>query len=464
MSLTLISNPTYTNTGPAPFLSNVVAAKSQLPYKFKRKDYPVISSSLDPAGSGNHSVYIGIQLVQEEFVVGDFVYIEGANQTLGLVSILAKNTSNIVVSAPWTSSVGAGFCNLITYRADYTVFVDPIYNDTGKSILPSPEPYKTKQNGDLFVDVRSLTLELIIEGGSLNYKLKFFEYYNGTTYTTQTDVAIYALPGMKQLLDAGGSNLWEYLPMYNNTVPQKQPTKFKNPATWIGWQTNVFYILDANYAGRQSGTDALGYYFTALNANRAAIGSAINYATAPSGAPRIVKTTMPEELKTRLGVEEILVYLYRNTYGKESENKYYEVRTPCQNAYMLEWINRIGINEQWLFEKMQEVSINTDPGIEIERMINESIENRNDTLKRINGGSWQTVTFMAENLKQDQIRALAEIKESDTVWIWLDKTGTKRIQAVVTNIFATDYNTRAIFSTFTVSLKLPRNFDLFKNE
>lgn len=463
MSLTLISNPTYTNTGPAPFLSNVAAAKSQLPYKFKRKDYPVISSQLDGT-TGNHSVYIGAGLVGNDFQIGHYVFVEGANQILGLVTILGKTTSNIITSAPWTSDIGAGFCNLITYRADYTVFVDPIFNDTGKSILPSPEPYKTKQNGDLFVDVRSLTLALIIEGGSINYKLKFFEYYNGTTYTTQTDVAIYALPGMKQLLDAGGSNLWEYLPMYSPNQKQKQPTKFENPVTWIGWQTNVYYILDANYASRQSGTDRLGYTFRAANANKILIGTPTQIDEVPTGAPRIIKTTLPEQQKNELGAVYVFVFLYRASYGRESEEKYYEVRTPCQNAYMLEWINRIGINEQWLFEKMQEVSINTDPGIEIERMVNESIENRNDTLKRINGGSWQTVTFMAENLKQDQIRALTEIKESDTVWIWLDKTGTKRIQAVVTNIFATDYNTRAVFSTFTVSLKLPRNFDLFKNE
>lgn len=460
MSLNLLSTPRRSDT-PLGSISDVVAGLSQLPYKFRREDIPV-QSSVDVGGGGYQRVVMpnGSGDYTSELNIGDTIYVYGDIIDIGITTIRsyeyvpASDACRIIINKVWTSNIGSGYINLLITRSDYSILLDPISVDTGESLLSRPEVYKPQQNGDLFLNISSLIAVVFQNEISINYQLRYQEYYNGIIQTSITDEPVFALVGRKQLLDVGGSNMWEFLS--NEATPCKPMTKFKNPVTWLGWQTKTYYILDSNLVIRTGAlTFSVVKYAVDVNKNEIT-----NIASGHSlDLPAIINDIINEAIKVIPNAKYVEVVALKNGGAPLTQSVYYEIRKPCASPVMLEWVNGNGVLEQWLFEVNQDVSYIANEGTIYESPIVDTLDVVSDTLKRIPDGEVQYMTLTAEQLTADQILALKDIKQSIKVWVWLDNTGDKKIGVIVSETFNTNYSTKQRNGNFVVTIEFPRNFN-----
>ena len=68
----------------------------------------------------------------------------------------------------------------------------------------------------------------------------------------------------------------------------------------------------------------------------------------------------------------------------------------------------------------------------------------------------------ANHLTLDQLNALEEIKETESLRVYLSKDGVNFIDAVVVNDFSTRHKTKDLLHRFSVTIELPDDFDFFK--
>ncbi len=453
MPLELISTPRRTDT---PIDSDVAGALSQLPYKFQRRDETHVGSN-DNAGFQRILIGSALPMWVDE---GQLVYVFGADLVLGTATITTVGLTDITISIPFTVDIGAGWINFIGGLPGYKILLEPVDAISGESLLPYPEAFAPKDDGTLFVSVSAMLAIVQIEGLSRNYSLRYHEFYAGIIQSTTTDLAVFAVAARKQLLDIGGSNMWEFL--WNIDPLAKATSKFKNAVHWLGWRTNLYGIWDKDLYTR-AGIDNIGFRYQVLDVNKDLL---FNSAATIQGAalPQIYQDWIPPELESTPGIYYISVF--GNTSGQVplTEPTLYKVKKPCYNPVMIEWLNSNGVGEQWLFEMMQDDDRQALPGQSYEKPITDTLDNVNDTLNRLSLGTVQRLTLFAEQLTVDQIRALHGIKESLFVYLWLDKTGDKKIKVILEDLLNTPINTKAVYGSYSCQIKLPRNFDFYKNE
>ena len=451
--LELVSTPRRDDT---PIESDVAGALSQLPYRFQRKDETHVGSNTN---AGFQRILIGSALPMW-VEVGQLVYVFGADLVLGVATITAIGITDITVDKPFTVNIGAGWVNFIGGLPGYKILLEPVEALSGESLLPYPEAYAPRDDGSLFVSVSAMLAVIQIEGLTRNYRLRYHEYYAGVIQTTVTDDPVFAVAARRQLLDVGGSNMWAYLP--NPDPLGKATTLFENAFHWVGYRTNVYSIWDKDVYTR-SGAISIGFRFQALDVNQNIL---FQSAATVEGheVPAIYLDWIPPEFDDIENIYYVKVFMNTTAPLVDlSEPVLYKVKKPCANPVMLEWLNKNGVGEQWLFDVMQDENREALPGQSYEKPITDTLDNVNDTLNRLSLGTIQRITLFADQITKDQIRALHGIKESLFVWLWLDQTGDNKIKVVVEDMLNTSINTKAVFGAYSCQIRLPRNFDIYKN-
>lgn len=234
MALTLVSDPTRTVNG---ITSNVIAMKSQIPFEFNRLDLTGKSLVESPFFSGIMAINFidGDGSFLEFATAGDSVYLEFDDTYSTGFYVISQVTypsgppnGTVEFGSPYISDTTCGV-NLLTYKANYNVSINLLDNSTGDFILTNTVRYTPKQTGGLFVDLAGLFFGYQPFDGALDFKITYAESWNGVDqgYVVSNDYL--GLPAKKQLLNDGGSNMWEYLPNVQNVSDINKITKSASP-------------------------------------------------------------------------------------------------------------------------------------------------------------------------------------------------------------------------------------------
>lgn len=446
--------------------SNVTAGLSQVPYKLQRRDYTNNNTSDD---DGNNKIQFNID--QGDFTgilnIGDIIYCVFAlnpeyNGNYSILDFEFTASTYITINLPFTVNLGGGWIVLKSVRLDYRMLLNVVDPSTAEPVLPVPMSYVPNNIGELFVNVANFFSSVIIGGSTVNFQLNYLEYYDGQIQSNTVDVEIFVLSAKRQLLDEGGANLWRYLPnpFDEPTAGQgKQLGEFIEPFVYIGWRSWLATIYDENINTRLGGDD-VGFRIRTTDVNNNVLDEQ-SFLQLPQNLPRMIIQNIPEALKTVANAYYISAYLNSNS-GAVSDNKRGIIKKPCVNPVMLEWIGRNGASEQYMFSVNQEIDTEAEAGIIYEHPIEQTLDNAASNIGRITSGSRQFISLLAENIPQQHIGVLKYIKESPRVLLWLDQDGSKNIRVVVSGSYSTPQSTRRVFGDYSVTIRLPRDFDFTK--
>jgi hypothetical protein len=126
---------------------------------------------------------------------------------------------------------------------------------------------------------------------------------------------------------------------------------------------------------------------------------------------------------------------------------------------MLQWLNDVGGCEQWVFGYNQQVSEDVNIGEVIEYPVTENFSEVRKTKGRNIHDEIQRITLTAENLLENEIRALKYIKSSPNLQVELDGN---YYNVVVVGTFTTPWETAHNTYAFNVTIELPIEFDYFE--
>jgi len=144
-----------------------------------------------------------------------------------------------------------------------------------------------------------------------------------------------------------------------------------------------------------------------------------------------------------------------------SETLYYEIRNECRNPIMLDWVAIGGGVDQHLFTISQAVELVSGEGVVVEKPISEDYATVVRTKRRFPSSAVQRITLVDEHLTNNQLTALAEMKQTSSLRVYLTKDGSEFVDAVVTDNFVTAYDTDNELYTFAVTIEFPDDYDFF---
>ena len=126
---------------------------------------------------------------------------------------------------------------------------------------------------------------------------------------------------------------------------------------------------------------------------------------------------------------------------------------------MLDWINSDSGVDQYLFTITQRIEIESGAGVQVDTPIDVDYQDVQRTKRRFRGPVVQRMTLFADNLTESDLFALRQLKDTDSLRVYLSKDGTKFIDAVVIDDFTTEYATRDRLHSFSVTIEFPDNYN-----
>ena len=303
-----------------------------------------------------------------------------------------------------------------------------------------------KSDGSLIIDLGKAIEMALPSTNYVYYRLECVALY-GTT----TDASVYsdytlAIGSKRQIQETNGSNLYDYVAKPTNYG--KYMTVFDEPIFWNG------YLKVAKFVS-QSYTQ-VDFTFNALDINKTFL--ATDTDTSLDSANKIFNMALSYPVTANA---QYLQILGENTSVQITETKLWKLQEPCKNPMMIQWLNRLGALETWLFEREQSVSNIVDEGYKYNIYSSDDIATVTTTKKRIAGKDTQFITLKAGNLTQDQLQGLHDIKQSNDVRLWLDTTGTNYVTVTVDKGFETSFTTGKGNYELFLNIELPDNFDYF---
>lgn len=133
---------------------------------------------------------------------------------------------------------------------------------------------------------------------------------------------------------------------------------------------------------------------------------------------------------------------------------------PCKNPIMIEWKNDQGVMDQYIFGFNQAVTDTAKEGLIYESPITQTMDLVSNTLGRLPIGGNQSIQLLASNLDINTFNALKRIKESDTVNLFLDVEGNKKISVAVVGDYTSVRETDSVVADLGIKIKLPSNFQI----
>ena len=234
-------------------------------------------------------------------------------------------------------------------------------------------------------------------------------------------------------------------------------TDFKEPRIWRGWNRSIGFVIDDNLFTRTGYND-----ITIRQQQKDRSGGLINTSSEVSNTLgvnqyELTKLTDPNTATTR----EVSMFFSPDIYL--SKTIVFRELEACRNPIMVEWLNRRGSLEQHLFTVNQGVQDKSFEGLIFNGHTGTTLDLSNNDIGRLPFKEEQIITLLASDLTKNDIIALHSIKTAPHVTVWLDKTGEKTINVVVTNNLSTTYETDQGSGSFALTLRMPNGFNLFNN-
>ena len=239
------------------------------------------------------------------------------------------------------------------------------------------------------------------------------------------------------------------------TLPAKLLTKYTNPLIWKGWNRTVSNLFDEEFATREpSGLARISITDADVNKLQGVQLDATQVSASP---PRIQIWGIPEGSDFYVKVD-----IWNGAVtSKLTETLYYENRNECPNPIMLDWINSVGGIEQHLFSIDQTVEMRADEGNLVETPIVQDYEDVRRTKRRYKSETVQRITMSVDHLTFDQLMALRELKDTESLRVYLNKDGSEFMDAVVVSSFDDTLSTNSSLHSFTIVIEFPDDFDFY---
>jgi len=452
MALSLTSSPIKTVNG---ILSDVGAAKSQLPYEFLEDDL---------AGKNNYKVNIRIfdgtntnELTDTVFKyspkpdgtlfidVGEILTnLQLANSLLYVLRYFAtwEGTTQGEQSTSVVQSVLAK--KQLLDRGGSNMWLNLLRTNTGSS---------TESKIVLLDEDGTNNIRIAVDGSSTTYAIGDIIKIKSGKYNLVTQILF--IPNVNVYRTAepfrGGETSGIIVSNYGNPL-----TKFVNGLVWLDWKRTTSYIIDTNYLTR-TGFNSFRFSTTAMNINKNPI-SGINQDEDIDISQRMVQITMDNPNVD--GEKYLRTWLRNNALTSQvSESAFYLIKQECDNPIMIEWRNGLGAYEQHLFILDTLFNRNVTEGVTAKKAVQQDIETVVGTEDRKPLFWFQEAILTDENLTPDVARALMEIKSSPQVRVYLTKDGSKFVGVIVNNLMASEINNNDTSIDFSLQIKFPDNFD-----
>ena len=128
----------------------------------------------------------------------------------------------------------------------------------------------------------------------------------------------------------------------------------------------------------------------------------------------------------------------------------------------MEYLNSLGAYEQYIFDIKQEVQVSSSTGIASSRAINEDYVSAKVTNIRVANDWVQQIICQTDQLSNNDLLAINEIKRSTSVRVLLTRDGSKFVQVVATNNLSDIYSTDNANNGYSLQLQMPNNFNVFE--
>jgi hypothetical protein len=347
-------------------------------------------------------------------------------------------------------------------------------------------PFTTFSN--LFFGTSSIGKAWCELGDTLMSQLRTFVYTSQINYRetyqgfvgAETPLDLYYIyDARRQLFSEYGSNLGLYLA--NANVSGKWATDFLQKKIYasgtIVFVFTISLLNDSDCTTRFGGENNLPIYTRLLDVNKNEIdppNTQENFPTFVIGSYEfsLSSANLPT-LSANPDAKYVEIYVEDLEIGPNIVFERYlieivRIDSLCEDFIIVEWINSLGVFEQYLFSFRQDVEDVSDGGVITELPvvsdIGEALEGNQQEQRQYNRfvkKTTQYLTCYAENIPFDEMTALHEIKHSDFVHIWLNRLGSEKIGVIIEDIYTTDYNSRSKEFAFSVKLRLPDNFDIY---
>ena len=139
----------------------------------------------------------------------------------------------------------------------------------------------------------------------------------------------------------------------------------------------------------------------------------------------------------------------------------------CKNPLMIQWLNSLAGQSQWLFERQQEITDEPERGLIFKNPITDRLSEANGAIGREISEVRTTINVIAEGLSFTQLQALKEIKSSREVQVWLTKDGSRFVDVIVSSGFVTPFENKSISDrsySFEATITFPDNFNLYNDQ
>jgi len=360
-----------------------------------------------------------------------------------------------VTSAANASRSQIPFILTTTQQAQPNIKINITIMDTsGGFLVTTVFKYSPKSDGTLFIDVGQILTEYLEKNGlvSVEFKLRYWESFTGgPTPNPVTSVNSYfAIYAQKQIYSSGGANLYNHV--LSTTGLNTALTKWIEPRIYSNFKRTIGIL----YPTSEGAILTIKY----LDINKGVIST-----LSSAGIPN---TTGVQNLDLQNYTTAIplnchwISAAFTTPSGKSLDTVYYKVTNDCSNPIFVEYLNSLGAYEQYIFDIKQEVQVASSTGIASSRAVNEDYASARVTNIRVANDWVQQLICQTDQLSNDDLLAISEIKRSTSVRVLLTRDGSQFVQVVASNNLSDMYSTDNANNGFTLQLQMPNNFNVFE--
>ena len=329
-----------------------------------------------------------------------------------------------------------------------------IMDTSGGFLLTTEFKYSPKSDGTLFLDVSQILTEYLEKNGlvSVEFKLRYAQSWTGgpTPIFNTSANSYFAIYAQKQIYSSGGANLYNHV--LSTTGLNTALTKWSEPRIYSNFKRTIGIL----YPTSEGAILTIKY----LDINKGVI-STLSSAAIPS-------TTGVQNLDLQNYTTAIplnchwISAAFTTPSGKSLDTVYYKVTNDCSNPIFVEYLNSLGAYEQYIFDIKQEVQVASSTGIASSRAVNEDYASARVTNIRVANDWVQQLICQTDNLSNDDLLAISEIKRSTSVRVLLTRDGSQFVQVVATNNLSDIYSTDNANNGYSLQLQMPNNFNVFE--
>ncbi len=320
------------------------------------------------------------------------------------------------------------------------------------NLIPTTFKYSPKDDGTLFLDVGQILTEYLEKNGlvSVDFRLRYYQSWTGTTLPSSDSATYFAIYAQKQIYSSGGANLYNHI--LSTTGLNTALTKWSEPRIYSNFKRTIGILYPTSEGAILT--------ITYLNINKGVI-SQLSSAAIPT-------TTGVQNLDLQNYTTAIplnchwISAAFTTPSGKSLDTVYYKVTKDCSNPIFIEYLNSLGAYEQYIFDIKQEVQVSSSTGIASSRAINEDYASAKVTNIRVANDWVQQIICQTDQLSNNDLLAINEIKRSTSVRVLLTRDGSKFVQVVATNNLSDIYSTDNANNGYSLQLQMPNNFNVFE--